>query len=68
MFEYEIIRQRQQQLQQEAERARLVREARSVAAPAARPGLRARFARSVRRTDGAVAGAGQVRAARLGEC
>ncbi|MEV4613431.1 hypothetical protein AB0K43_12630 [Kitasatospora sp. NPDC049258] len=68
MFEYELIRQRQQQLQQDAEHARLVREARAAAAPAARSGLRARFARSVRRTDGAVAGAGTVRAARLGEC
>ncbi|WP_371499322.1 hypothetical protein OG871_24530 [Kitasatospora sp. NBC_00374] len=69
MYEYEIIRQRQHQLQQEADRARLVREARTGrSTDEGRTGLRARFARSVRRGGPAAGRTAAARPARLGEC
>ncbi|MEU9130955.1 hypothetical protein AB0D08_23135 [Kitasatospora sp. NPDC048540] len=72
MYEYEIIRQRQHQLEQEAERARLVHEARTAREAGehtgGRTGLRARFARSGRRAAAATGRSATARPARLGEC
>lgn len=67
MFEYELIQQRNAELQRLAHRDRLVREARSAGRADNRPGVLRRLARSVRPGSGGYRTA-EPRPARLGEC